>query len=374
MKKKLAILGASYLQKPLVQKARDMSLETHVFAWREGNVVEDICDFYYDISILDKEEILKVCSSLAIDGIISVASDAAMPTVNYIAHKLNLVGNSMWCTEVTTDKFKMREALSAGNIRIPRYFLVTEYSSHNVDFSIEFPVIVKPVDRSGSRGVALVHEKRELKSVVNKSIAESFSSKAIVEEFIDGQEFSVEAISIKGVHKILAITEKTTTGAPHFVELAHKQPAKVSVEQKQKIEDLTLRSLDRLQVENGMSHTELKLDKNDNPVIIEVAARMGGDFIGSILTTESTGIDTVRLVIQIALGYDVSDELQKQNVNSSCKSVGVMYNYRESERLSLMTDGFVILYTEEILNTTIRSNPLVSSSDRFNYCIYTSDN
>jgi biotin carboxylase len=372
LKKKLAILGASYLQKPLVQKAKDMGLETHVFAWREGNVVENISDFYYDISILEKEEILKICASVVIDGIISVASDAAMPTVNYVANKLDLVGNSIWCTEVTTDKFKMRESLSAGDISIPKYFLVTESNSHNVDFSIELPLIVKPVDRSGSRGVALVHEMEELRSALDKSIAESFSSKAIVEEFIDGQEFSVEAVSIKGVHTILAITEKTTTGAPHFVELAHKQPAQISPEQKQKIEDVTLRSLDCLQVQNGMSHTELKLDKNDKPLIIEVAARMGGDFIGSILTTESTGIDTVRLVIKIALGSDISDELQE--FNSNHKSVGVMFNYRESELLRLKTNGFVILRTEEIINTSVCSNPLVSSSDRFNYCIYAGDN
>lgn len=367
MKKKLAILGASYLQKPLVLKAKDMGLETHVFAWKEGNVVEDICDFFYDISILEKEEILQVCSSLAVDGIISVASDAAMPTVNYVANKLNLVGNSMWCTEVTTDKFKMREALSAGNINIPRYFLVTESSSHNVDFSIKFPVIVKPVDRSGSRGVTLVHEMGELRSAVNKSIAESFSSKAIVEEFIDGQEFSVEAVSIKGEHTILAITEKTTTGAPHFVELAHKQPANISSEQKRNIEDLTLRSLDSLQVENGMSHTELKLDKNDNPVIIEVAARMGGDFIGSVLTTECTGVDTLKLVIDISLnrGTEIKESLALSGINE----VRVEFNICESRIEELKYAGFGILHFEAIQNYTKHNKEITSSAERHNYII-----
>jgi biotin carboxylase len=368
LKKKLAIIGASYLQKPLVQKAKDMGLETHVFAWKEGNVVEDICDFYYDISILDKEEIFKICATLAIDGIISVASDAAMPTVNYVANKLNLVGNSIWCSEVTTDKFKMRDALSAGKISIPKYVLVTESNSNGVRSNIEPPLIVKPVDRSGSRGVTLISEEQNLQAAVNKAITESFSSKAIVEEYIGGLEFSVEAVSIKGVHTILAITEKTTTGAPHFVELAHKQPAKLTKEQKLKIEEITLKSLECLQIENGMSHTELKLVKGDVPVIIEVAARMGGDFIGSILTTESTGIDTLKLVVEIAMDMDESGQLI--NSKSINREVGVIFNYSESELTNLVNDGYKILCAEKITNLIVSPIDIVSSADRSNYCIY----
>ncbi len=368
MKKKLAILGASYLQKPLVEKANEMGLQTHVFAWKEGNVVEDICDFYYDISILDKEEILKICESLAINGIISVASDAAMPTVNYVANKLNLVGNSMWCSEVTTDKFKMREALSAGQINIPKYLLVTEINSKKADINVDLPVIVKPVDRSGSRGVTLINEGKNLKAAINNAISESFSSKAIVEEFIEGSEFSVEAISMHGEHRILAITEKTTSGAPYFVELGHKQPARLTFEQKLKIEEITLKSLACLQIENGMSHTELKLSKGDVPVIIEVAARMGGDFIGSVLTTQSTGIDTLKLVIEIALNREI--EIKKRFFLGDFNEVRVEFNIDIDRIIALQETGFTILENEVININTNYNEEITSSADRHNYIIY----
>jgi biotin carboxylase len=368
LKKKLAILGATYLQKPLVQKANDMGLETHVFAWKEGNVVKDICHFFYDISILEKEEILRICESLSIDGIISVASDAAMPTVNYVANKLNLIGNSIWCSEVTTDKFRMRDALSAGKISIPKYCLVTRSNSDNLDFNIQLPLIVKPVDRSGSRGVTLINEEQNLQAAINKAITESFSSKAIVEEYIDGLEFSVEAVSIKGVHTILAITEKTTTGAPHFVELAHKQPAKLTREQKIRIEQITLNSLACLQIENGMSHTELKLAKGDVPVIIEVAARMGGDFIGSVLTTESSGIDTLKLVIDIALNRGT--EIKEFHAISAVKQVKVEFNICESRSEELKYAGYDILNFEDIQHYTRHNKEITSSSERYNYIIY----
>ncbi len=85
----------------MVQKAKDIGLETRVCDWIESNVFKDICDFYYDISILNKEQTIKICDSLAINDIISVASDYAMPSVNYFANKLNLVGYSIWFTEVT---------------------------------------------------------------------------------------------------------------------------------------------------------------------------------------------------------------------------------------------------------------------------------
>lgn len=370
MKKKLAILGASYLQKPLVQKAMDMGLETHVFAWREGNVVEDTCDFYYDISILDKEEILKICDGLAIDGIISVASDAAMPTVNYVANKLNLVGNSIGCSEITTNKFKMREALSAGQINIPKYFLINDSNHEVLNSDIKFPLIVKPVDRSGSRGVSLVNDKEELNGAIVTAILASFSSKAIVEEYIEGLEFSVEAVSIKRVHRILAITEKTTTGAPHFVELAHSQPAKITQKQKVKIEQLTLKSLDCLGVENGMSHTELKLDKNDNPFIIEAAARMGGDFIGSVLTTKSTGVDTLKLVIEIALNQEVN--LKESGQLNGVNEVKIEFNIDENRIDEIKNRGYEILSFQVIANDLKQNEILTSSEKRNNFLIYQS--
>jgi biotin carboxylase len=298
--KKLAIIGASYLQKPLVLKAKEMGLETHVFAWREGNVVEDICDYYYDISILEKDLILNKCIDINIDGIISIASDIAMPTVNYVAQKLNLKGNSLISTIISTDKFEMRNALTKAGLPCPNFQFYSKGKIKNLE-KLRFPIIVKPTDRSGSRGVTKVENAKEINNALKEAIDQSINKRVIVEEFIKGKEFSVEAISYNGYHEILAITDKVTTGAPFFVEIAHHQPAQITNELKNKILTISKLALNALQIENGASHTEI-IVTNEEIIIVEVAGRMGGDFIGSTLTYISTGIDTLNAVINISLG------------------------------------------------------------------------
>ena len=107
--KKLAIIGASYLQEPLIEKAKSRGIETHVFAWKVGDIGERTADFFYPISIVEKEQILKKCQEIGIDGICSIASDLAAIAVNYVAEKMGLTGNSMKCVEVSTNKHSMRQ-------------------------------------------------------------------------------------------------------------------------------------------------------------------------------------------------------------------------------------------------------------------------
>ncbi|NGP76678.1 ATP-grasp domain-containing protein, partial [Balneolaceae bacterium YR4-1] len=301
MKKKLAIIGASYLQRPLVEKAKEMGLETHVFAWREGNEVDDISDYYYPISILEKEEILAKCKEIDIDGITSIASDIAMPTVNYIAEKLNLVGNSIAATTISTDKFEMRKALINCGVSCPKFKLYTEPTFNEKEY-YKFPVIVKPTDRSGSRGVTKVQNPENVNEAISKALKNSINGRAIVEEFIEGREFSVEFISFKGEHEFLAITDKVTTGAPYFVEIEHHQPAAISDQIKEKIIAEVQKSLKCLNLVNGASHSEVLLTKDGEVKVVEIAGRMGGELIGSHMVPLATGVDFVKAVVKVALG------------------------------------------------------------------------
>ena len=108
--KNIAIIGASYLQLPLIEKAREMGYTTHVFAWAANDVGETAADYFYPISIVDKEQILEKCREIGICGVCSIASDLAAITVNYVANALGLPGNSMEVTARSTNKHLMREA------------------------------------------------------------------------------------------------------------------------------------------------------------------------------------------------------------------------------------------------------------------------
>ena len=302
--KTLAIVGASYLQLPLVLKAKELGVKTICFAWEDGAVCRDYADRYYPISIVDKEKILSVCREEKIDGITTIATDVAVPTINYVAHELGLVGNSLESGFITTNKFAMREALKKGGVNCPFFQKISSVSDAlEAIRHTAFPVIIKPCDRFGSMGVTRVDEPEYLADAVRTALDCSFCKEAILEKFIDiAQEISVEGISWRGEYQVLAITDKVTTGAPHYVELGQHQPSQLP----QAILDEAVRQVQlgvkALGIEYGASHPELMISKDGEVYVTEIGARMGGDFIGSDLVYLSTGYDFLKGVIEIALG------------------------------------------------------------------------
>ncbi len=300
--KKIVIIGANDFQNPLILKAKEMGFETHVFAWQDGSIGEKTADFFYPISIVEKEEILKKCREIKPDAVATIASDLANITVQYIAENLGLTHNSSECIEISTNKFKMRKALKAGGVKVPHFETVFSADELGDCSQFKFPVIVKPTDRSGSRGITKVFKKEELDQAVSDSTAHSFEKKAIVEEYIDGPEYSCECISYNGEHTLLTVTQKFTTGAPHFIETGHIEPSDLSEETLKRVKEIIFKSLDALQIKFGASHSEFRVNENGEIGIIEIGSRMGGDCIGSDLVHLSTGIDFVKSVIEVASG------------------------------------------------------------------------
>lgn len=303
MNKNLAIIGASYLQLPLIEKAKEMGYTTHAFAWQTNDVGETAADYFYPISIVEKEQIADRCREIGIVGICSIASDLAAVTVNYVAEKLGLPGNNMACTLKSTNKHHMRRAFEQGGDPSPRSILIDADTDLST-LDLSYPIIVKPTDRSGSRGIYKLETPDGLAEAVRTSASLGFEKKALVEEFVEGDEYSVEGISFNGQHHILTMTQKFTTGAPHFIETGHLEPAPVSAEMFQRVSQVVMHALDSLEIRNSASHSEIKITPDGDVRLIEIGGRMGGDCIGSDLVRYSTGIDYVRAVIQVACGIE----------------------------------------------------------------------
>lgn len=360
--KKLAIIGASYLQLPLVQKAKEMGIETHCFAWTEGAVCKDVANFFYTVSILEKEEILEICKKIKIDGITTIASDAAVPTVCFVAERMNLISNSFENSLITTDKYKMRRKFLENNVASPKFTIAND----NIDFKdFSLPLIVKPTDRSGSRGVFKVENRNNLSNAIERAKSESFIKQVIVEEFVSGNEVSVETVSWEGKHYILAITDKTTTGEPYFVELEHHQPSLLPDSLQDKIKKETIKALNALNIQYGASHTEIKITESGKVYLIEVGARMGGDFIGSDLVKLSTGYDFLKAVIEIALNEFSEPKITEQ------KFSGVYFLCKETEQLKQFIENknqYSEIVQAEFTDNELRS--IQQSADRNGYFIY----
>ncbi len=370
-KQKIVIIGATDFQNQLILKAKDLGYETHVFAWETGDVGEKTADYFYPISIVEKEQILDVCRKIQPAAICSIASDLAVLTVGYVARALGLTANSERCDHISTNKYEMRRALQDAGIYTPSYLKVKQLDSETMSRiqNFSFPIIVKPTDRSGSRAIMKLDSLDGLEEAVNSAVEQSFENAALVEEFLHGKEYSCESISYEGEHKLLAVTEKFTTGAPHYIETGHIEPASISHSLKEKIEKEVYQALDALDIQYGASHAEIKIDENENICIVEVGARMGGGCIGSDLVPLSTGNDYMKMVIDIACGRKPIIQNNQTKTNAAVRFI------MQEKDLELLDAAKDRLHIERISEMNMEDHHMVTDDGcRYGYFIVTDKN
>lgn len=302
------ILGASILQLPAIKKAKELNLDVVVvdmnpdaIGFKEEGITKEV------ISTIDTTAVLEAAKKHNINGIMTLATDMPMRTVAVIAEELDLVGITSETALKATNKACMREALKCGGVPIPEFYKVSnrcEYHTAVSKFGI--PFIVKPADNSGSRGIVKIEDLTNEKLIDEAyDYSKSFSrdGDVIVEEYMCGPEVSVETLTVNSECHVIQITDKITTGAPHFVEMGHTQPSRLDDETKTKIAKVAKLANKAIGITNGPSHTEIIVTK-DGPKIVELGARLGGDCITTHLVPLSTGVDMVESCIRIALGEE----------------------------------------------------------------------
>ncbi len=368
MKEKIAVIGANEPLIPFYRQAKALGYEIIGIAIEKGAICKQYCDRFYPVSFADKDAVVEVCRKEKVDGIISFSLESALPTVAYVAKQLGLVSNSEESIKLTQSKFAQRQALEKAGIPVPKYYLI-EKEDDLVKVQCRFPVIVKPVDSGGSQGICKVESQDKLVEAYRYAISFSRSSKAIIEEYVDGREFSVEYISHNGKHFFLQITDKVTSGAPRFVEMQHHQPANITDNVKEQIKSMVESALTALKIENSASHTEIKLNSKGELYIIETGARMGGDFITSDLVRLSTGYDFVEGVIRLAINKF------ERPIFKEPRYSGVYFYSKLAPEI-----GEVIKHHEnwpEIVEWEYSDEPLMevkSNADRRGYFLYQSEN
>jgi len=298
--KKLLILGAGQMQVPIISLAKQLGHYTIVADYDPDAPGFKYADVKSTISTIDKNAVLQLAREENVDGILTT-SDYPVRVVAYVSEELGLPAMSQKVAEVCTDKYQQRLLFKQNGINTP-FFL---QCATNSDLSLlkDYPYIVKPVDSSASRGVERVNSQEQLHKAVETACGLSRSGKAIVEGFIGGKEFSVETLTQSGVTHIIQITEKLTRGEElgFFVEDTHIEPARISEAEAGSIRNEVLKAVKAVGVDNCPTHTEIKL-WNGKPYIIEMACRLGGDYITSDLVPLSTGVSMMENLIRLSLG------------------------------------------------------------------------
>ena len=312
--KKLMLLGGSAQQIVAIETAKRLGLYTVLCDYLPDNPGQYHADKFYQISTTDKEAILKVATGENIDGILAYASDPAAPTAAYVAEKLGLPGSPYESVEILCNKDRFRQFLKENGFCTPEasgYSLIDEALDDLRSNKFSFPVIVKPVDSSGSKGVSRIDDISEAKDKLQYAMSFSRAQRIIVEEYVEkyGYQIAGDGLSIDGrlVFRYFANDHFDPKCVNPFVPISASFPYNMPQEVQDKVHNEIQRLLSLLKMGTTTYNFDLRIDKDYNVYLMEVAPRDGGNYIPDIIKY-ATGVDLVECSIKAAIGdpIDVS--------------------------------------------------------------------
>ena len=341
MQKRLLVLAAGILQVPVIKKAKEKGYYVIAVDGDSNAIGLQYADKAICANITDEEIMLELAREQHVDGVIHPCSEVSMNVMGRINDELGLAGITKDQAIRATNKHLMREAFEKGNAPSPKSILTDSAEDAWEHLQNDFTTdgILKPSRNSGSRGIAKVvrdMNKADFINAYNIALNESRDKSVLIEQFIEGPEFSIEIIVWNGKVNVLTVTDKKTTGAPHFVELGHNQPSCYSKEDVETLKAAAVAGVKALGVNNCACHAEAKL-MNGKAYLMEIGARLGGDFISTELTHLSTGIDMVAAAINVALGIEpdlsVKEEPKGACIRYFCPKPGRLISVSNTEVL-----------------------------------------
>lgn len=318
MKKKILILGAGFLQTFAIRKAKEMGYYTIAIDLNPDSEGFKYADEFAVINIVDKELCLEYAREKKIDGVITVATDYGVISAAYISEKMKLSGLKYDVAKIIKNKYKVRKILFENNVDDIKQFyeVMSESDINEIHNKVEFPVMVKPCDGSGSKGARKVNTREEFCEACNEAISSSLVGKALIEDFIYGKEFGVESFVENGEIHILSVMEKTMTNEPYYAELGHSIGKEISCEKK--IREVVCKAIKSLGINFGSVNMDILLTQDNKVCIIDVGARMGGNLIGSHIIPLGTGIEYMENIIRGAVkdNIDLTQKHEKNKVST----------------------------------------------------------
>ena len=308
--KRVLMLGGSTSQVCAIRRAKEMGLYVIICDYLPDNPGQFVADEFYLVSTTDKEAVLELAKGLNLDAVICYASDPAAPTAAYVCEKLGLPTSPYESVMVLSNKDTFRQYLKEHNFNVPETFCYTDYESFMADKDkFRFPVMVKPVDSSGSKGINKVCSVDELDFAYNDAMKYSRCKRIVVEKFIKkkGYQISGDGFSVNGelVFRCFGNEFYSSNGIKEYVPLGECWPSVLDKATQDKVHNELQRLITCLGMKTGAYNIEVILDENDDVYILELGARNGGSLIPQI-TQYATGVDMVEYTIKAALGEDCS--------------------------------------------------------------------
>ncbi len=309
MKKKMLFLGGIMQQIPAIVQAKELGYHVITCDYLPENPGHGFSDEYHNVSTTDLDGILSLAQKLKIDGIVAYASDPAAPTAAYVAEKLGLPGNPYESVRLLTEKDLFRDFLQRHGFHSPVAGGYTTYEAALADIGrFKFPVMVKPVDSSGSKGVVKVYDATGLKPAVDEALSYSRGRRFIIEEFIvkKGYQVSGDGFSIDGKLVFTSYGNELYSGkgTREYVALGEFWPSLLTQAQKDRVDAELQRLIRALGMRTCAYNIEVILDKDDNVYVLELGPRNGGSYIPQLIKY-ATGVDLVEATLKSAMGDEI---------------------------------------------------------------------
>ena len=370
-KKVVLVFGCGELQRSIIGRAHKRGLfVVGIDPCEDAGCRSDV-DAFEVVGGQDYEGTCSVVEEYGVDAIVTAATDKPLVMMARIAARYGFPFVSVDTARWSTDKYQMKHRFMDSDVPCAKGLLVS--STSEVE-GFDFPVIVKPRDNSGSRGVKLCRTNEEVAVAVVEAKEYSKMESVLVEEYVEGREFSVEALHCSGKTDIIQFTEKRTTEFPYNVELGNRQPANLTETQKELVGVIVEQAAKALGFENCPSHTELKI--NDRGIfVIETSPRLGGDYITSALVPLSSGINMEDQLLHIALGEEIDTQTGREE-----KASGICYLNLPCgvvKEVSPDIAGIALWPAVREFSTSLQAgdlvNPITSSLNRYGHFILQTD-
>ena len=308
--KTILILGTAIMQLPAIRAARRMGWRVVVADRNRDGDGFALADRFIHVDLADREGMLAaarvVQEDIGLDGVFTAGTDFSA-TVAYVAEGLGLSGVPFRVALDASDKSRMRGVFSSAGLPSPKFSMVGPGDDAiAATENLGMPLVVKPVDNMGARGVKRVDSIEEVEIAVAEAHAFSRSSRAIVEQFIDGPEFSLDALVSRGEITLCGIADRHIKFPPYFVEIGHTMPSNYSSDVIGAVIDLFFRGIEALGIDNGAAKGDIKYGKT-GPIIGEIAARLSGGYMSGWTYPYSSGVDVTAAALKIAVGIDPGD-------------------------------------------------------------------
>lgn len=309
--KKILLLGGSAQQIVAINTAKRLGYSTVLCDFLPDNPGQYEADKFYLVSTTDKDAVLKVAMEENVNGVLAYASDPAAPTAAYVAEKMGLPGSPYESVEILCNKDKFRQFLKENNFCTPEAKGYSDILSAINDLKKEvfkFPVIVKPVDSSGSKGVSKIDNIENAQHKLEYAMSFSRCKRIIVEEFVEklGYQIAGDGLSVDGklVFRYFANDHFNTKCKNPFVPISASFPYEQPTDIQNKIHNEIQRLLTALHMKTSTYNFDMRIDKNYNVYLMEVAPRDGGNYIPDVIKY-ATGVDLVECAVKAAMGDDI---------------------------------------------------------------------